>query len=159
MDGLAIDSGRGVVYMEVGKSTASRITGAGMKILIGYDGSEESRKALDIVKQYAKILSAEAYVLAVVEGGPHAVREVYQKAEEDLTFAKNSITAEGIRCSAKLSAQGLEPGEDLLQFAEENAIDLIIIGIQKRSKMGKLLFGSNAQYVILNAACPVLTVK
>lgn len=130
-----------------------------MKILIGYDGSKESRKALDIVKQYAKILSAEAYVLTVVEGGPHAVREVYQKAEEDLTFAKNSIAAAGVRCTAKLSAQGLEPGEDLLQFAEENAIDLIITGIQKRSKMGKLLFGSNAQDVILNAACPVLTVK
>jgi nucleotide-binding universal stress UspA family protein len=133
--------------------------GASMKILIGYDGSEESKKALDIVKHYAKILSAEALVLTVVEGGPHAVREVYQKAEEDLTFAKNSIAAEGIGCTAKLSAQGLEPGEDLLQFAEENAVDLIIIGIQKRSKMGKLLFGSNAQYVILNAACPVLTVK
>lgn len=130
-----------------------------MKILIGYDGSEESKKALDIVKQYAKILSAEAYVLTVVEGGAHAVREVYQKAEDDLTFAKNSIAEEGIRCTAKLSAQGLEPGEDLLQFAGENTIDLIIIGIQKRSKMGKLLFGSNAQYVILNAACPVLTVK
>jgi nucleotide-binding universal stress UspA family protein len=133
--------------------------GADMKILIGYDGSEESKKSLDIVKQYAQILSAEAYVLTVVEGGPHAVREVYQKAENDLTFAKNSIAAAGIRCTANLSAQGLEPGEDLLQFAEENAIDLIIIGIQKRSKMGKLLFGSNAQYVILNAACPVLTVK
>lgn len=130
-----------------------------MKILIGYDGSQESRKALDIVKQYARILSAEAYVLTVVEGGAHAVRDVYQKAEEDLTFAKNSIAAEGIRCNAKLSAQGLEPGEDLLQFAAENAIDLIIIGIQKRSKVGKLLFGSNAQYVILNADCPVLTVK
>lgn len=130
-----------------------------MKILIGYDGSQESRKALDIVKQYARILSAEAYVLTVVEGGAHAVRDVYQKAEEDLTFAKNAIAAEGIRCNAKLSAQGLEPGEDLLQFAAENAIDLIIIGIQKRSKVGKLLFGSNAQYVILNADCPVLTVK
>lgn len=130
-----------------------------MKILIGYDGSEESGKALDIVKQYARTLSAEAYVLTVVEGGPHAVREVYQKAEEDLIYAKNAIAAEGIRCTAKLSAQGLEPGEDLLQFSEENAIDLIIIGIQKRSRMGKLLFGSNAQYVILNAGCPVLTVK
>jgi nucleotide-binding universal stress UspA family protein len=145
--------------MEVGKPTKNQSIGAGMKILIGYDGSEESKKALDIVKHYAKILSAEALVLTVVEGGAHAVREVYQKAENDLTFAKNSIAAEGIRCTAKLSAQGLEPGEDLLQFAEENAIDLIIIGIQKRSKMGKLLFGSNAQYVILNAACPVLTVK
>ena len=53
----------------------------------------------------------------------------------------------------------MEPGEDLLQFAEKNAIALIIIGIQKRSKMGKRLFGSNAQFVILNAAGPVLTVK
>ena len=133
--------------------------GGSMKILIGYDGSKESGKALDILKQYAKILSAEAYVLTVVEGGPHAGRDVYQKAEDDLTFAKNSIAAEGLRCTAKLSAQGLEPGEDLIQFAEENAIDLIIIGIHKRSKVGKLLFGSNAQYVILEAGCPVLTVK
>ncbi len=45
------------------------------------------------------MLSAEAYVLTVVEGGPHAVREVYRKAEADLTFARNSIAAEGIRCT------------------------------------------------------------
>jgi nucleotide-binding universal stress UspA family protein len=80
-----------------------------MKILIGYDGSKESGKALDIVKQYAKILSAEAHVLTVVEGGPHAVREVYRKAEADLTFARNSIAAEGIRCTAKLSPRAWSP--------------------------------------------------
>jgi nucleotide-binding universal stress UspA family protein len=130
-----------------------------MKILIGYDGTEESQKALDIIIRYAKILSAKAYVLTVVEGGQHAVREVYQKAEQDLSYAKNSILAEGIECEAKLSAQGLEPGEELVQFALENVIDLIVIGIEKRSKLGKLLFGSNAQYVILEAPCPVLTVK
>lgn len=130
-----------------------------MKILVGFDGAEESQKALDIIKRYAKILSAKAYVLTVVEGGQHAVREVYQKAEQDLSYAKNSILAEGIECESKLSAQGLEPGEELVQFAQENAIDLIVIGIEKRSKLGKLLFGSNAQYVILEAPCPVLTVK
>jgi nucleotide-binding universal stress UspA family protein len=130
-----------------------------MKILIGYDGTEESQKALDIIIRYAKILSAKAYVLTVVEGGQHAVREVYQKAEQDLSYAKNSILAEGIECEAKLSAQGLEPGEELVQFALENVIDMIVIGIEKRSKLGKLLFGSNAQYVILEAPCPVLIVK
>jgi nucleotide-binding universal stress UspA family protein len=130
-----------------------------MKILMGYDGSEEARDALDIIKRYARILSAEAFILTVVEGGPHAVREIYQKAEADLTYAKDTIRGAGIRCEAILSAQGLEPGEELVQFAKQNAIDLIVIGIQKRSKVGKLVFGSNAQYVILEAPCPVLTVK
>lgn len=130
-----------------------------MKILLGYDGSEVSKKALDITKRYAKVFAAKTCVLTVVDGGQHAVREIYKKAEKDLTYAKNSIVGDGIACEAKLSAQGLEPGEELVQFAQENAIDLILIGIEKRSKVGKLLFGSNAQYVILEAPCPVLTVK
>ena len=53
----------------------------------------------------------------------------------------------------------LEPGEELVQFAVSNRIDEVIIGIRKRSKVGKLLLGSTAQYVILNAPCPVVTTK
>jgi nucleotide-binding universal stress UspA family protein len=53
----------------------------------------------------------------------------------------------------------MTPGEDLVDYAGENGIDEIIIGIKRRSKVGKLLFGSNAQYVILKAPCPVVTVK
>jgi len=57
------------------------------------------------------------------------------------------------------SVRGLQPGEDLVQYAEENQIDQIIIGVRQRSKVGKLLFGSTAQYVILEAPCPVVSVK
>jgi nucleotide-binding universal stress UspA family protein len=46
-----------------------------------------------------------------------------------------------------------------VQFAEENKIDLIVVGIRRRSRVQKLVFGSNAQYAILEAPCPVLTVK
>ena len=53
----------------------------------------------------------------------------------------------------------MEPGEDLVTFARENNVDEIIIGVRHRSKVGKLVFGSTAQYVILEAHCPVLTVK
>jgi nucleotide-binding universal stress UspA family protein len=50
-------------------------------------------------------------------------------------------------------------GEDLVQLAEENNVEEIVIGVRRRSKVGKLLFGSTAQYVILNAKCPVVSVK
>ena len=130
-----------------------------MKILIGYDGSRESRRALEVTKQQAKAFSAEVCVFTTVEGGQHAVRQVYEKAKAELHLAKNEIGSAGIRCEAKLSATGLEPGEDIVQFTKDQSIDMIVIGISKRSKVGKFVFGSNAQFVILEASCPVLTVK
>ncbi|MDX9786117.1 MAG: universal stress protein [Desulfobacterales bacterium] len=38
-------------------------------------------------------------------------------------------------------------------------MDMIVIGIRRRSKLDKLLFGSNAQYIVIKAHCPVLCVK
>ena len=64
-----------------------------------------------------------------------------------------------IACKPVLSVRGLEAGEDLVQLADEHKADEIIIGVRRRSKVGKLIFGSTAQYVVLNAACPVVTVK
>ncbi|MEE8415892.1 MAG: universal stress protein [Desulfobacterales bacterium] len=55
--------------------------------------------------------------------------------------------------------RGLSPGEDLVEFAEENEVEEIVIGIRKKSKVGKLVFGSTAQFIILTAGCPVVTVK
>lgn len=47
----------------------------------------------------------------------------------------------------------------LVGFADHNDIKEIVIGVRRRSKVGKLLFGSTAQYVILIASCPVVSVK
>lgn len=49
--------------------------------------------------------------------------------------------------------------KDIVQYAKENEVDEIVVGVKRRSKVGKLVFGSNAQYVIIEAPCPVLTVK
>jgi nucleotide-binding universal stress UspA family protein len=53
----------------------------------------------------------------------------------------------------------LETGETLVQFAEDHTIDEAVVGVRKTSKVGKLVFGSTAQYLILEAQCPVATVK
>jgi nucleotide-binding universal stress UspA family protein len=55
--------------------------------------------------------------------------------------------------------RGLPAGEDLVNFSKEAQVHEIIIGIRNRSKVGKLIFGSTAQFVILEANCPVLSVK
>jgi nucleotide-binding universal stress UspA family protein len=65
----------------------------------------------------------------------------------------------GLECEIHQIVHGRSPGEDIVWFARDNAIDLIYVGVQKKSKAQKILLGSNAQYVILKAPCPVTTVK
>ncbi|RLC23367.1 MAG: universal stress protein, partial [Deltaproteobacteria bacterium] len=76
-----------------------------------------------------------------------------------LEQAKAYFDDYGVKCETHLLVRGFEAGEDLVTFAKEKKVDEIIIGVRSRSKVGKLIFGSTAQVVILDAHCPVLTVK
>lgn len=53
----------------------------------------------------------------------------------------------------------MQAGEALVEYAAENEFEEMVIGVKKRSRVEKLLLGSNAQYIILNAPCPVLSVR
>lgn len=130
-----------------------------MKILVGYDGSNSAKDALILAKKHAAAFNAEIVIVSSLTGGSvtHAVE--VEHATEDLESAKKTVEDDGIPCTAKLLVRGMTPGEDIVEYAQEKAIDEIIIGIKRRSKVGKLLFGSNAQYIIIKAPCPVVTVK
>ena len=130
-----------------------------MNILVGYDGSKVAADVLKLAREQAKAFDGKVIIVTSMVGGPEVLREDFEKAERELEFAKSGFKKEEIPCEARLSVRGLEAGEDLVQFAEENKIDLIVVGIRRRSRVQKLVFGSNAQYVILEAPCPVLTVK
>jgi nucleotide-binding universal stress UspA family protein len=130
-----------------------------MNILVGYDGSKVANDALELAIQQAKAFDAKVYIITSMKGGPEVPREDFERAEEELKYAKSIINKEDIPCESHLSIHGLEAGEDLVQYAEENQIDQIILGVRRRSKVGKFVFGSTAQYVILEAPCPVLSVK
>ena len=55
--------------------------------------------------------------------------------------------------------RGQEPAEDLIAAAEEFGAELIVIGLRRRSPVGKLLMGSDAQRILLDSPVPVLAVK
>ena len=81
-----------------------------------------------------------------------------EAVEDKLDKLKRTHNINDLVCETYASVSFQTPGESLVDFAQENDIDEIVIGVKRRSKVGKLVFGSNAQYVILNAPCPVVTV-
>ena len=130
-----------------------------MKIMVGYDGSSAAKNALTLAKVHAKAFKAKVYILSsMVKGSERHVEEI-RNTEHELEYIKSQFEEENISCETHLLIRGLTPGDDLVQFAKDNNADEIIVGIEKKSKVGKFVFGSNAQYVILEAHCPVVTVK
>jgi len=130
-----------------------------MKIMVGYDRSNVAKEALEIAKKHAKAFDAKVHVLTSLARSPEMEREDIQKAEHELENVRIHFEESGISCKTHAVVSSQSPGEDLVQFAQENDIGEIVIGVKRRSKVGKLLFGSNAQYVILQAPCPVVAVK
>ena len=127
--------------------------------MVCFDGSDVAYHALHIAKKRASQLGAKIYLVTSMSGGPEMKIEDFEKAEKLLDKAKASVVEENISCETLLSVKQLSVGENLVRIVEEKGMDEVYIGVKKRSKVGKLLFGSTAQYVILYAPCPVVTVK
>lgn len=130
-----------------------------MKIILGYDGSDAAKEALKQARSQTKAFDGKVYVVASVVGGAAKQTHEIEQSRADLTYAEKYLKEKGVLHEPHLLVRGLPPGEDLVQFAGEKKADMIIIGVKRKSKVGKLVFGSTAQYVILEAHCPVLTVK
>ena len=130
-----------------------------MKILVGYDGSNSAKEALDLAKNHAIAFKGEVDVVTSMVKGTERERQDMDQAKRGLEYAEALFKENNITCKTHLLIRGMSSGEDMVEFAQENNIDEIIVGVKRRSKVGKLLMGSTAQYVILNAHCPVVTVK
>lgn len=131
-----------------------------MKILVAYVGGLDVDNAvLDVAKKHAKAFNAKLYVASSMERVSEKEQVNLEKVEKQLAYVKETLEAEGIACETHVLVRGLTPGEDIVEFAVDRKMDEVIIGIEKKSKVGKLLFGSNAQYIILESPCPVVSVK
>ena len=130
-----------------------------MNILVGFDGSDCAKAALRKAQKHAAVFNSRLDVVTVVVRHSTDQSEEINKAENALKVIQEDCEEKGISSHTKLIIRETEPGEAIVEYASEKEYEELIIGVKKRSRVEKLLMGSNAQYIILNSPCPVLSVK
>jgi nucleotide-binding universal stress UspA family protein len=131
-----------------------------MNILVGYDGSNSAGEALKLAVRHAKAFGARLEVVACIQRSQALDHQGVQIAEKILADQVESILEDDrIPLETNVLISSLSPGENLVWYSQTKSVDAIFIGLKRRSKVGKLVFGSTAQCVILNAPCPVVTTR
>jgi nucleotide-binding universal stress UspA family protein len=128
-------------------------------VVVGYVPKPEGDAAVSRAIDEAKLRGAKIVVVNSHRGGQEFDGEASRPAEEDMERIKARLDESGVAYDLRQLVRGFEPAEDLISIAEANDAELIVIGLRRRSPVGKLILGSNAQRILLDAKCPVLAVK
>jgi nucleotide-binding universal stress UspA family protein len=130
-----------------------------MAVVVGYVPTAEGRAAIRQAAQECRLRNTRLIVINSSRGGSSLSAVDAARSAQELEALASQLTAEGLEHEVRQLVRGLEPAEDLIAVAEEVSADVIVIGLRRRSPVGKLILGSNAQRVLLDAPCPVLAVK
>jgi nucleotide-binding universal stress UspA family protein len=79
--------------------------------------------------------------------------------QADLDWASTTLEEAGVEFSIRQHMRGREAFEEVLDAVKEVDAELCVIGIRRRTAVGKALLGSNAHRILMDAPCPVLAVK
>lgn len=124
-------------------------------VVVGYVAKPEGEAALRSAVSEAVLRGANLMVVCShrsdsPEPEAHAAEEAAIRA---------AVEGSGVDVDIRMLDRGFEPAEDLISHAEVSGAELIVIGLRRRTPVGKLILGSSAQRVLLDAPCPVLAVK
>ena len=128
-------------------------------VVVGYVPKPEGDAALSKAIDEAKLRGTKLVVVNSHRGGQEFDGDAARKAEQDMDAVRARLDEAGVSYDLRQLVRGFEPAEDLISIAEANDAELIVIGLRRRSPVGKLILGSNAQRILLDAKCPVLAVK
>jgi nucleotide-binding universal stress UspA family protein len=126
-------------------------------IVVGYVAKPEGEAALRRAIEEAKLRGARLVVVNSARGGDDG--DATAEAESVMSQVKQQLVDSGVEHEVRQLVRGFEPAEDLIGIADTSDAELIVIGLRRRSPVGKLILGSNAQRILLDAQCPVLAVK
>lgn len=130
-----------------------------MRIVAGFLRSPEGQAALDRAVEEARRADGELLVVHSMRGGTRDELDEVMEYRDEYERLTERLEGEGVTYRLVEYARGNSPAQDLVDAANEHDADLIVIGVRRRSPVGKLVLGSNAQDIILQAGCPVLAVK
>jgi nucleotide-binding universal stress UspA family protein len=128
-------------------------------IVVGYVPKPEGDAALDKAITEARLRDAKLVVVNSHRGGHDFDSAAADQAEAEINAVRAKLDASGVPFDLRQLVRGFEPAEDLISIAEANSAELIVIGLRRRTPVGKLILGSNAQRILLDAHCPVMAVK
>ncbi|MEW1958746.1 universal stress protein [Kineococcus sp. NPDC059986] len=130
-----------------------------MGIVVGYVANPEGRAALERAGRAAVRLAAPLVVVHSRRPG----REVDAQEAEQLAAVHERVRGEleqaGLSVELREVPDSDDPADDLITAAEDSGASLIVIGLRRRTPVGKLILGASAQRILLDAPCPVLAVK
>jgi nucleotide-binding universal stress UspA family protein len=78
---------------------------------------------------------------------------------DDLDWVSTTLDEAGVEFSIRQFVRGREASEEVLNALAETGAELCVIGIRRRTAVGKMLLGSDAHRILMDAPCPVLAVK
>jgi nucleotide-binding universal stress UspA family protein len=130
-----------------------------MTIVVGYLATREGRAALDAAIAEAELRSTGLLLVLSDKGAAPASSEAAAEHGMGLDDVRRELDGRGLGYDIREVSQGRDVAEDLIGAAEEHGGTLIVIGLRRRSPVGKLILGVNAQRILLDSPCPVLAVK
>jgi nucleotide-binding universal stress UspA family protein len=128
-------------------------------IVVGYVPTKEGQAALRRAADECLLRKTNLVVINSHRGGKDFDQEEAQSFERELVKVQAQLDSVGIEHEVRQLIRGNEPAEDLISVANEVNADFIVIGLRRRTPVGKLILGSNAQRILLDASCPVMAVK
>jgi nucleotide-binding universal stress UspA family protein len=127
-----------------------------MRILVGYTPAPDGVAALDFAIAHAKLTDAHLTVLNTGKNGNYS--DPVYATSQDIDTLEAELEESGLEYEIRRPNDGLSATDSLLRIAEETGADVLVIGLRRRSAVGKLLTGSTIQSVLLNAEIPVICV-
>jgi nucleotide-binding universal stress UspA family protein len=128
-----------------------------MNIVTGYIPTPEGVAAVDYAIAQAKTAGATLTVVNTGKDGDYS--DPVFASGQDLDALAAQLDAAGVEHQIVQPTDGSPAAASILAAAVDADADLIVIGIRRRSPVGKLITGSTAQAVLLGADCPVVAVK